>query len=194
MGDKLNEDPDMDEIELPRHLSFIQSVLKDSYYNGDKLALLHCINWCEEHGLNIPAWARSELSNGAKKYLRGTSENFHDAIFGARKRVGRHSQDSTRNREQRQYQLIVDIVAALANEGYRGDRKWERARDLIAVIKLSPEGKLSLRRTGLKRPPKTETIETKWKRRNKVGIKPSSIQFLIPMIVNINNDGLSPDD
>ena len=175
----------MDDETLDKHLEIVRKVFRDKFEAGDKLALLDCIRWCSHYKLPFPGWALSVLSGASGKYLKGASSNFHDALFGARRELGRHSNAATRRRES--HELLFDIVTALRNHGYRGDALWARSRELLQKLMLTPDRELRLRKRVLKNVPEVQTIKKRFERMTKDGMRSTGFAHMIPWFVKLEN-------
>ena len=153
----------MDEETHQKHLEVVRTGFREQFEGGEKLALLDCIRWCHRYGLPLPRWALTVLSNASGKYLSHVSANFHDALFGARKETGRHSNPATRRRES--HQLLFDIVTALKKRGFKGEGLYERARELLQQLHPTADNALQF---ATKAPGKTPSVETIKKRFEKL--------------------------
>ena len=175
----------MDDETLDKHLEIVRKDFRDKFEAGDKLALLDCIRWCSHYNLPFPGWALSFLSDASGKYLSGVSSNFHDALFGAKRKMGRHSNAATKRRES--HELLFDIVTALRNHGYKGDALWVRSRGLLQELVLTPDRELRLRKRALKNVPEVETIKKRFERMTKDEMRPTGFAYMIPWFVNLDD-------
>ena len=105
----------MDDETDDKLLEIVRHGFRQQFERGDKMALLDCIGWCDRYGLPLPRWALTALSEASGRYLSGVSSNFHDALFGTKKTIGRHSNPSTARKES--HELLFDSVTALRNIG-----------------------------------------------------------------------------
>lgn len=176
---------DADEDDYEKHVDVVEKGFRGQFEDGDKLALLDCIRWCETYHLTIPAWARVELSIASGKYLSGVSSNFHDALFGARKKEGRHSNPRTARLETRPHQLIFDLVSALKRHGFKGDALYKRARELLQILHTDFDNRLSVRKEPARKSPKQESIKKRFEQMRKGGARPSGLVHMIPMMVDL---------
>lgn len=177
----------VDDEDHQKHLEVVQKGFRSQFEDGDTLALLDCIRWCESYGVPIPAWARIVLSNASDKYLSGVSSNFHDALFGARKKDGRHSNPRTARRETRHHQLIYDLVFALRLRGFKGDQLYVRTQELLKILHLDADNRLGVRRQQTREVPEVETIKKRFERMQRDGARPSGFAHLMPMIVDLGD-------
>ena len=46
----------MDDEDYQKHLEIVQKWFRSQFENGDTLALLDCIQWCEDYGLTISVY------------------------------------------------------------------------------------------------------------------------------------------
>ena len=176
---------DIDEETHAKHLEVVQKRFREQYQSGDKLALLDCIRWCHRYSVPAPHWAIAVLSKASGYYLSGVSDNFHDALFGARKDTGRHSNPATARRES--HQLLYDIVTALRNHGLKGDRLYERAQELLQQLHLTADMGLKFRKKKLSKVPKVDTIKRRFEQMKRDGARPSGLAHLMPMIVDLGD-------
>ena len=174
-----------DDEDYQKHLEVVQKGFREQYQSGDKLALLDCIRWCHRYSVPVPHWAIAVLSNASGKYLSGVSSNFHDALFGAHKETGRHSDPATARRES--HQLLYDIVTALRNHGLKGDRLYERAQELLQQLHLTADMGLKFRKEKLSKVPKVDTIKRRFEQMKRDGARPSGLAHLMPMIVDLGD-------
>ena len=183
----LNANGIVDDEDYQKHLEVVQKGFRSQFEDGDPLALLDCIRWCESYGVTIPAWARFVLSNASDRYLSGVSSNFHDALFGARKKDGRHSNPRTARRETRHHQLIYDLVFALRRHGFKGDQLYVRTHELLQILHLDADNRLSVRRQQARKGPNVETIKKRFEKMKRDGARPSGFAHLMPMIVDLGD-------
>ena len=154
----------------------------DLFRKGDRLALLDCLIWCNEHSLRLPRWATDELAKSAQRYLDRTSENFHDAVFGARKDVGRHAQPATKRANQHTDQLLFDVVTALRKKGFKGDGLYETTQDVLGRLRPNVIGGTTFSDITEKRDP--DTIKKRYLQLRKNGAKASKMVDVIPHMVD----------
>jgi len=138
---------------------------------GDRLALFHCVVLCDEENYPIPRWARSDFAMMAQRYLCGLSATVDDALFGATKPIGRHSNPATKRREEAQHELWFDIISAHKANGLKGDALWD--------VVLEDVEKHGLPR-GVTPPqvPRIETLTKTYQKMKRSGAKPS-VQSLL---------------
>ena len=178
----------MDEETYQKHLVVIRNGFREQFESGDKLALLDCIRWCHEYGLPFPHWALAALSRASGKYLVGVSSNFHDALFGARKDIGRHSNPATARRASRSHQLIYDLVTILRQRGLKGDRVYEHTEELLRILRISADNQSLIVGKDLKRRvPDAGTIKKRYEKMRNDGARPSGFAHLIPMMVGLGD-------
>ena len=175
----------MDDEDYQKHLEIVQHGFREQFEGGENLALLDCIRWCHRYGLPLPHWALTVLSIASANYLSRVSANFHDALFGARKDTGRHSNPAMRRRES--HQLLFDIVAALKKRGFKGDGLYERARELLQQLCLTADNALTFRSTQPRKTPKEETIKKRVEKMKKDGTRPSGFAHLIPLMMDLGD-------
>ena len=173
----------MDDESYKKHLEVVQHGFRAQFERGDKLALLDCIRWCDANALPLPHWALTVLSKAAGKYLLGVSATLHDALFGARKDTGRHANLATGRRES--HHLLFDIVTALKQAGFKGDRLYARARELLQQLYLTPDRKLVFRDTTPRNILKKDTIKKRFEKMQNDGARPSGFVHLIPLMVDL---------
>ena len=151
------------EEDLARYLRRLQA--------GDGLALLDCVVLCHEEKYPIPGWARYALAMVAQRYLSGTFATLDDALFGAKKSIGRHSNLATKRRKAAQHQLWFDIASAYKANGLRGDELWDAVLEEVIEYRLPK---------GVKPPPvpTAETLRKTYQKMKKKGVKPS-VQSLL---------------
>lgn len=155
---------------------------REAFRRGDKFALLECVMFCANSELALPRWALVELASAAYKYASGKpSENFHDAIFGARKRFGRHSQAATKRRDELKHQVWFDIVWALRQQGYKGDRLYEQARiEIGRGFAILPDGELQFSACPAPKAPNAETLKKTVGRLRKKKVRPKFAFAFMP--------------
>ena len=175
----------MDDEDYQKHLEVVRNGFRKQYQSGDKLALLDCVRWCHSYHVPLPLWALAALSNASGKYLSGISSNFHDALFGALKGTGRHSNPATARREP--HQLLYDIVTALRKHGLKGDGLYERARELLQQLHLTADMGLIFRKKKPSKVPKVETIKKRFEKMKRDRVRPSGFAHLMPMIVDLGD-------
>ena len=143
----------------------------ERFRGRDQLALLDCVVLCDEENYPIPRWARCASAMMAQRYLCGLSATLDDALFGATRRNGRHSNPATKRREEAQHELWFDIISAHKANGLKGDALWDVILEDVESHGL-PRGVT---------PPRIPTIETLkrfYREKKKSGAKPS-LQFLL---------------
>jgi hypothetical protein len=187
----LNADDMVDDEDHQKHLEVVENGFRSQFEKGDVLALLDCIRWCDSYGLSIPVWVRSELSKASNKYLSGDSDNFHDALFGERKKIGRHSKPSRTRLENRRHQLTFDLVFALRQRGFKGDRLYDRAKELLPEFHVDSDNRLIYKnqeaRNGPDNGPEIETIKKRVEQMKRDGARPSGFaHMLLPMIPDLD--------
>ncbi len=183
-------DKAVDDEDHEKHLHVVQHSFRKQFDDGDKLALLDCIRWCEEYGVELPGWALRELSIAAGRYLYGVSQNYHVALLGAIT-PGRHGNPATRRRYEQEHQLWFDLVWALRQHEFKGYRLYEQAQKLLGEIYIDADGRLT---TG-ERPkredeaiPDPETIRDRVESMKNEGARPSGFAHFIPQLIDITTD------
>ena len=160
--------------------------LRQEHEDGDKLALLDCIMWCDNYGCSLPEWALTELAQIAFKYLDGQVDNLHNAYLGAASGVGgRHSNPVTARRERAQRQLYLDVETALRERGYTGKKLYKKARDVLSIFEIKTGGTPKIHEKPRTRGvPGPETIRKGCQRAKKDRMQPSYWVTLIPLYLN----------
>jgi hypothetical protein len=181
------DDEILDNEDHQKHIEVIEKGFRRQFEAGDELALLDCIRWCDSYHLTIPAWVRSVLSTASNKYLSGVSSNFHDALFGAKKKDGRHSNPRTARQETRQHQLAYDLVIALRQHGLKGDQLYKRTREFLQILYIDVDNRLRFRKQKSSESLQIKTIKKRVERMKRDGARPSGFAYLMPMIVDLGD-------
>lgn len=180
----------MDDETYGRLLKVARDGFREQYESGDKLALLDCIRFCDQNDIPLRRWAIAELSEAAGRYLQGVSVNFHDAVLGARKEDGRHSNPATKRRASLSHQLLFDVVTALKDHGYKGHRLYERAEEILTQLRMTPDKALKYTAGDPRQLPNQETIKKRYETERNAGRKPTLFAGLMPDIIDM---GYPPD-
>ena len=107
--------------------------LEKQFREGDTLAPLDCIIWCNEFSLSIPNWCVNALAPVFETYLSDSTLSF-DRILTRNVR-GRHTNPRVARRDNRRHNLIYAAVLCAEKEaGLRGDRKFEKAREILTRL------------------------------------------------------------
>jgi hypothetical protein len=177
----MSDQPDREQLDMEQNaiLAAWLTDYREAFQGGDKMALLECVIFCDTSDVPLPRWALAKLAAAADAYISRTSENFHDAIFGAAlKPVGRHAQAATKRRDEVEHQRWFDIVWALKQQGYKGNDLSERAINEISKGHLR-----SGRREKAYQPRRVPTAETQRKtvqRMQKAGARPKFAFMFMP--------------
>ena len=177
----------MDEETRANHLEVVQKGFRRQFDDGDKLALLDCIRWCDDYDLPLPRWALVALSQVAGRYLERKKDTLDEALFGSRVRMGRLAHRATARRQSRKDQLIYDTVVALNRTGFQGGSCYDRARELLQTMCVDADNRLIFEKVDEGKVPQPETIKRKYERMKKAGVRPSGFAYVIPMMVNLGD-------
>jgi hypothetical protein len=99
---------------------------KSEHLMGDRLAVYRCVLACFDGKERIPEWAMPELAKMARETL-GLEEPIS-------KRGGRHSNPAVQSLDIEKGYLTVRAVLIAEAEGLKGEGKFKRARDLLAML------------------------------------------------------------
>ena len=177
----------MDEETRRKHLEIVEKGFRAQFEDGDKLVLLECVRWCDDYDLPLPRWALVALSQVAGRYLYREKDTLDNALFGSKVRMGRLANRATARRHSRKDQLIYDTVFALKRAGFRGNRCYDRAHELLQAMCVDADNRLIIERPEEGKVPQPETIKKKYERMKKAHVRPSGFAHFMPMIVDLGD-------
>lgn len=176
----------MDDDTRNQLIEIVRDAGRKQFRKGDKLVLFDCIRTCAEYRLQLPRWALLELSKAFGRYLTGKNDDLNGAFFGARIRLGRHSNLATQRRENRDAQLLLDTVAALRRKGLKGDELYNQSRTVLRKIRVDQDNRLIVLETPKGSVPEFDTIKNAAKPLKTIEERASMISHLIPLFVDID--------
>ena len=181
-----NDFKSMDEETLTKHYEAVRDDFRVQFRNGDRLALLDCIMWCDDYALSLPTWALQALSRIARQYMEREKDTLDDALFGSKVKYGRLAHPATSRRQLHDDQLTYDTVFALRKRGFKGTLLYERAHELLRTMYLDGNS-LIISSQQRARVPLPESIKKKYEAMKRHQVRPSGIAHLIPMMVGLDD-------
>ena len=168
-------------------LAGIRHGFRKQFESGDKLAFLDCIRWCDDYGVPLPHWALMVLSQVARLYLYKTKDTLDEALFGSKVRTGRRAKLTTDRLQSRKDQLLYNTVVALKLRGFKGDRLYQRAHELLCILKVDADNWLIVGKKQKNGVLLAATIKKKYERMKQNGVRPSGLAHMIPMMVDLDD-------
>lgn len=185
MPDELDREKleiERDEALYRQYCEALLNDFRDDFERGEKFALLACLIFCDRSQLSLPHWALHELALASLRYTSRSSEDFHNAIFGAQnKPVGRYAHRGTKRKKEREHQVWFDIVWALKQQGHKGEELYNQARaEISRGHVIHADGEFCLAACASPNVPEPETLRKTIQRMQKAGARPKFAFMFMP--------------
>lgn len=125
--------PDLkDEFNFLREVHwFIQDEAdRRRFESGDVLGLFDCVICCSKDDRAVPNWARDALAEKFQAY-RDPKTSLQVALLGSPTRRGRLADPRKRSAQLVDNLFALAAVLAAERQGYRGEKKFDRAQALL---------------------------------------------------------------